>query len=254
MQRRKTGNQIPGTMEKSKHQMVLNDDKNENEADIMGMFSSILSEIKSLKKQNEDFKIETKKDILELRNEIKGLDKRIDDKYSSLQTKVNNMDNSTNEKISNLEKELKWLQEAEERRQRKEKRRNIIIKSKDLRLGNDQEMHEKVREILRRTESNVEFTRATYIGKNKMEMDLARVELKSLEEKITVMKNKSKLRGENCYIDDDMTKQEREIQSALRQKAKEEREKGNIAKVGYQKLLINDKWLNWKDLPGLLKT
>ena len=57
------------------------------------------------------------------------------------------------------------------------------------------------------------------------------------------MKNKSKLHGEDRFIDNDMTKTEREIQKALRSRAKEEREKGNTAKVGYQKILINKKAL-----------
>ena len=42
MSRRNIENQMPGTMDKLKHQMVQNDDKNETEVDIMGMFSSKL--------------------------------------------------------------------------------------------------------------------------------------------------------------------------------------------------------------------
>ena len=40
------------------------------------MFSNILAELKDLKKQNTDFKAETKKDIADLREEIKGYDKK----------------------------------------------------------------------------------------------------------------------------------------------------------------------------------
>ena len=64
------------------------------------------------------------------------------------------------------------------------------------------------------------------------------------------MKNKSKLHGEDTFIDNDMTKIEREIQKSLRSCAKELREKGNIAKAGYQKILINDQWVNW---PAMLR-
>ena len=182
------------------------DEDGENEVDIKTMLSNILMEIKYLKKQNEDFKNETKQVISDLTEEIKALDKRTEAKYCSLETRINNIDNSTNKKIINLETKVKWLQEAEERRLRKEKRNNVIVKSKDFGTGNVQELHEKVKEILRKTESNPDFMRATYIGKNKMDMGLARVEFKSLDEQITVMKNKNKLKGENYYINDDMTK------------------------------------------------
>ena len=53
------------------------------------------------------------------------------------------------------------------------------------------------------------------------------------------MKNKSNLHGEDTIIDNDMTRIEREIQKAIRSHAKEGREKGNTAKVGYQKILTN---------------
>lgn len=69
-----------------------------------------------------------------------------------------------------------------------------------------------------------------------------------MDDKIAVMRNKNKLKGEDCYIDADLTRQEREIQQALRTRAREEREKGNIVKVSYQKLLINDQWVNWQTL------
>ena len=71
-----------------------------------------------------------------------------------------------------------------------------------------------------------------------MDMGLIRVELKCLEDKIVIMKNKNKLKGTEIYIDDGLTKQEREIQGTLRMRAKEERETGNEARVVYQKRMI----------------
>ena len=62
------------------------------------------------------------------------------------------------------------------------------------------------------------------------------------------MRNKRKLTGRECYIEDDMTKQEREIQAAIRKRAREERVKCHEVKVGYQKIQINGKWENWTDI------
>ena len=75
---------------------------------------------------------------------------------------------------------------------------------------------------------------------------MTRVELNTLDDKINVMKNKSKLMGQDCFIDSDMTKRERDIQQLLRKRAREEREKGNTVKVGYQKIMINNQWVKWE--------
>jgi hypothetical protein len=106
----------------------------------------------------------------------------------------------------------------------------------------------KVKDVLRKIETNTVFRKTNFIGNDKNNRDIVRVELNTFEEKINVMKNKSKLQGQECFIDDDMTLNEREIQAELRKLAREEKEKGNSVKVGYQKLQINGNWVKWKDL------
>jgi len=54
------------------------------------------------------------------------------------------------------------------------------------------------------------------------------------------MRKKRELK-ERIFIDDDLTKKEREIQDHLREKTKEEKRKGNRAKIGYAKVWVNDK-------------
>jgi hypothetical protein len=51
------------------------------------------------------------------------------------------------------------------------------------------------------------------------------------------------------YIEDDMTKKERDTQKKLRTLAKEEREKGLRVKVGYKKI-----WIEGKGFSGMKKT
>ncbi|PSN31766.1 hypothetical protein C0J52_26339, partial [Blattella germanica] len=57
------------------------------------------------------------------------------------------------------------------------------------------------------------------------------VKMRDFEEKLEVLRNKNKLRGIECYIDNDMTKEERSIQAALRRRAKEEAEKGHTVRA-----------------------
>lgn len=106
----------------------------------------------------------------------------------------------------------------------------------------------KVIDILKKIDCNAMPINTIYIGKNGEGMGMVRVETKDFSTKINILKNKSKLKGEECYIDADLTRQERKIQQALRLRAKQEREKGKVAKVGYQKILIDDQWVNWRDI------
>jgi len=67
-------------------------------------------------------------------------------------------------------------------------------------------------------------------------------ELESWEQKKEIMiKKKNLIRG--IYIDNDLTRTERETQEKLKEKAKEEKEKGNKVKISYGKILVNDVWL-----------
>lgn len=146
------------------------------------------------------------------------------------------------------------LEEAEEWRKRRERRNNIIIKSKELRRARDSEINQKVGDILQKLDFKEEYKRITHIGTDRLNNGMVKVELNKFEDKLYIMRNKTKLRGEEFFIDSDLTKNEREIQQAIRQRAREEREKGSTVKVGYQKLCINNEWVNWRDLPPQDKT
>ncbi|KYN07152.1 hypothetical protein ALC62_01884 [Cyphomyrmex costatus] len=76
-----------------------------------------------------------------------------------------------------------------------------------------------------------------YIGK---EEQFILEKLENFEEKIKIMKNKYKLRGRKIYVDDDMTRKEREIQKKVREWAYQEKKKGRMVKVGYGKAEIGE--------------
>ena len=225
------------------------EDGTDTKQTIQAMFSYILAELKDLKKQNTDFKAETKKDIADLREEIKGYDKRMEEKCNNLEIRIRNIDTTMDDKTRNMEKKLRVLEEAEERRQKRERRQNIIIKNKEIQPDNHKEMTNKVNEILAKVKFSKPYNKLTYLCKDYSDRGLARIELASMEDKMLIMKNKHKLMGEECFIDDDMTIQERNIQTQLQRLATEERNKGNNAKVEYQKILLNDRWICWYELP-----
>jgi hypothetical protein len=83
---------------------------------------------------------------------------------------------------------------------------------------------------------------------NKDKMVLVKIEI--WEQKKNIMLNKSKLKekkGERIYIDDDLTKEEKETQKKLRELAREEKDRGKSVKIGYRKIQINGDLLIWDE-------
>ncbi|PSN30284.1 hypothetical protein C0J52_27221 [Blattella germanica] len=160
------------------------------------MLSNIIAKLKDLKKQNTDFKAETKKDIADLREEIKGFDKRIEKKCNNLETRVRNIDTAMNDRTRDVVKKLRALEEAEARRQRRERRLNIIIKNKEIQPDNNEELTNKIKEILAKVEFSKPYNKLMYICKDYSDKGLARVELACMEDKMMIMKNKQELAGE----------------------------------------------------------
>jgi hypothetical protein len=71
-----------------------------------------------------------------------------------------------------------------------------------------------------------------------------------------VMKQKGKLREKNeekIFIDNDLTKQERQIQKKLRIISKEEKREGKEVKVGYRKIIIERLQWRWNEERGRLE-
>ena len=77
-------------------------------------------------------------------------------------------------------------------------------------------------------------------------------EVGSREQKREIMIRKKELRA-GLFIDDDLTRVEREMQAQLRLTAREEREKKNKTKVGYGKILIGDRQYRWNAREKKLK-
>lgn len=76
------------------------------------------------------------------------------------------------------------------------------------------------------------------------------IKMRNWEEKLEVMSHKKQLKGSTIFLDNDLTKEEREIQRKIWQVAKGEREKGKDVKIGHQKIRIDGKWVYWQEQAG----
>lgn len=60
------------------------------------------------------------------------------------------------------------------------------------------------------------------------------------------MKEKSKWE-KGVYMDDDLTKKERDGKQHIRRVARERMEQGEYVRTGYKKLTIENKWYRWNE-------
>lgn len=77
------------------------------------------------------------------------------------------------------------------------------------------------------------------------------VKLKSWQQKKEILAKKSKLKDKKLYIDNDSTKKERDVQKEIAKIAKMKRERGDQVKIGYRKLMVNERTFIWKEEEGL---
>ncbi|XP_076291000.1 uncharacterized protein LOC143214172 [Lasioglossum baleicum] len=241
----------------------------------------MMEEMKRMRKEMEEGRQEAREEARRTRKEIEELKKREEEERRRLEGKIEGMEAERKEWEKKEEEEKgKWLREIEERmkerkkeerekeeigqreqerrlkeiviewerKEKQERKNNIIIRGEEI--ENRVETKQIVKDILEKmVEAEVEINEAAEIGRGKRAI---LVKLGSWEEKRKVMDAKRKLKGRKLYIDDDLTRKEREVQETLREKAREERENGNKTNVGYKKIWIGETVWIWNEQTGQL--
>lgn len=225
----------------------------------------IQTEIKgTVEKEAKGLKTEIKTEIEGLKEEMRRMEEEWAKEWEKVEKRIEEMEEKEVERDRRLD-----AMEAEERRngnggeneetrkiwrvlemkERRERRKNIIIRGVELEEKNIKEnIEEWMREKLG-VKQKVEAAEKRRMGTNKegKKIEGVLVKLQDVEKKREVMVNRKNLKGTNIFIDDDLTKKEREIQKKIRERAEEERKKGNKVKIGYQKLEVNGAWLKWQE-------
>lgn len=200
--------------------------KSEEKLDLLiNMIRELKDEVKSIRTEQE----ECRQEVTKIREE----NKQIMLENQNLQTENKVMKTKMNEMSDRIE----WLEQ--------EKRKNNVVMS-GLKINMDD------RKILQKTVENilskdlqiqVKVTSTRKIGGK-----ICLIELENEEAKELVMKNKNKLKyskDEKIYINQDMTKEEREKAKIIRRVAQQEKDKGKNVKIGYNKLNIDGEEWRW---------
>lgn len=181
------------------------------------MMETVMIEIRS---SNE----ELKKDILELKSEMKRKEEEWDKEKSMLLNRLSQIE----ERVENEEK--------------RKKKNNIIIKGAQIDVTS---INRSVEDFLRKELEVETKINTAYKLESKTTTEMIVVQMESWEKKKEVMQTKNKLKNTKIYIDNDLTKKEREIQMEIRKIAFEEKKKGKRTKISYQALKVNDEVYKW---------
>jgi len=138
------------------------------------------------------------------------------------------------------------VKEREERR-----KRNCIIKGVKKEKGDWRWGVEKIlREI--DAEVKVEEMRRIYVG-GEERGDMVWVKLEKEDDKRRLWSKKKILKGKRIWIEEDLTRREREVRRRLGWMANEERKKGKSAWVEGDRIRLGEEWWFWDEVNSELK-
>jgi hypothetical protein len=198
----------------------------------------ILNIIREMKKDQ----IEIKNETHQIRAEQKGFNeeiKKLKQNFEILRKEndeIKKENKEMKEKLQDTKKTLEWIE--------KERRKNNVVMSGMFMNTNDPAMlKDGIENFLKehvktdtKAKAVTKIAEKTYV-----------IELENENDKKKVMQNKSKLKdykAERVYINDDLTKEERDKQRQIRLMAQEEKGKGRAVKTGYNKVTIDG--IEWK--------
>ncbi|XP_029054302.1 golgin subfamily A member 6-like protein 6 [Osmia bicornis bicornis] len=192
---------------------------------------------------------EIKELIKDLGRDLGGKMERVEENMRDLRKEVREEIQDAIEKRKEEiggELEKKW-----ERKEKEERRRNIIIRGTKVRREG---MKEKAEEILQLTgvENAIEEVKEVGAGERGKEVSVMLLKIKSNELKRRIMENKKALKGREERIEEDLTWAERKTQWMLRKIGREEREKRRYVWVDHGKIRIEGKWWRWDEEKGRL--
>lgn len=148
-----------------------------------------------------------------------------------------------------LKNDIKIINNKLENIDRQNRRSNLVIQGLNIANNGEDSIRDEI-ELFIKTNLDVEVK----IQKaRKLANGMYWIQMGNTDDKYMVMKNKSKLRGQKIYINEDMSKEQREIQKKIEIHAKEERKDGKKVKIGYKKLIINGEKWNWNPIKNELE-
>jgi len=202
-----------------------------------------------------------------LRKRLEELEKRMEEmekggggergkegKEGDKREKVEQTKGKSKGEIKELEERMRRLELEGEKRDREERKRNIIIKGVRVKEEGMEGLRKEIKEIVETTGVIAKVEGIRRLGKKDKEGgEIIWVRFASVGEKVEVMKGKAKLRDRREWILDDLTVRERRIEWWIRNEAERIRREGKKVRVGYMKMWIEGKLWIWDEIKDELR-
>lgn len=217
--------------------------KQENMEEIKRMLEEVP---KSIKKELDGMKMEIRESINEVKGDIRELKEQWRENRESMENikeEINKIKQADQREKQGMIINMDGIERRLEKIEKKKTRNNLIVTGLNTEGQKEDQLKETMRVMLERELGvKTEIGRAVRINNQK-----CLIEMKEWRDKLSILTEKNRLKGRKIFIDTDLTKKEREVQKKIRDRAREERGKGEWTKVGYKKLFISGKEYRWDE-------
>ncbi|KAK9693714.1 hypothetical protein QE152_g34012 [Popillia japonica] len=191
---------------------------------------SILMELKKeFKEDLAEIKKEIRTEITQMKEEVNNLKvefRRNNEEIERVKEEITQIRKEWEDEKQNLMQKLRSSDEKYEKMKRNLIRNNIIITGLKVDATDEKIMKEAIEGMIETHLGIKVNTKKVY----KIDKKRCVAELADRDEKIKILKVKSKLKGKDIYIDSELTFEERSMQRKIRDKAREERNRGAIVR------------------------
>ena len=129
-----------------------------------------------------------------------------------------------------------------ERKEREERRKNVIIRGLEVKEGKRREAVEEVLKVIGARGNIEEIKRVA--GDREKDREMVLVRMRNEEQREEIMKRKRELKGRKERILEDWTWKERKMRWKLEEIARGEERRGKRVRIGYGRLWIDEQC--WK--------
>lgn len=209
--------------------------------------------LEELRKEFRDQTNEWRREKEELKREIEEMKERMGKLEGKGKEEGREEERGRREEGRKIIDKVREMERRMEVKEKKERRRNVIIKGIEVKEGGRRERVEKILGEIGAKVEIEEVRRIGGVGEMGRDGEMVLVKLGNEEQKWEVMEKKKRLRGRKERITEDLTWKERRVRWRLGEIARKEQEEGKRVWIKGGMIRIGEKWWRWDEEEEKLK-
>ncbi|XP_067207866.1 golgin subfamily A member 6-like protein 22 [Linepithema humile] len=207
----------------------------------------IRKEMKEFREREEGWKEERE----EMKKQIKGLERRIEEMEGEGEKKKEGKKKKGKGEEEEMKLRLKKIEKKMERKEREERRKNLVIKGIEVKEGRRKEA---VEGLIKDIGAEVKIEETWRIAEDRdKRREIVGIRIENEEKRREIWEKKKTLTGRKERIVEDWTWKERRMRWKLEKRAREEGRKGKNVWVEYGRIRIDGQWWKWDEEEEVLR-